>query len=49
MSIEKYLLTNSRILLNNFYRGTQKISIIHPDKSNKTTEELVDEIVTKLT
>jgi len=35
--------------LNNFYRGTQKISIIHPDKSSKTTEELVDEIITKLT
>jgi len=35
--------------LNNFYRGTQKISIINPDKSSKTTEELVDEIITKLT
>ena len=35
--------------LNNFYRGTQNISIINSDKSNKTTEELVDEIITKLT
>ena len=35
--------------LNNFYRGTQKISIINSDKSSKTTEELVDEIITKLT
>ena len=35
--------------LNNFYRGTQKISIINPDKSSKTTEELVDEVITKLT
>ena len=35
--------------LNNFYRGTQKISIINPDKSSKSTEELVDEIITKLT
>jgi shikimate kinase len=35
--------------LNNFYRGTQKISIIDKDKKSKTTEELVDEIITKLT
>ena len=35
--------------LNNFYRGTQKISIINSDKSSKTTEELVDEVITKLT
>ena len=35
--------------LNNFYRGTQKISIINSDKSSKTTEQLVDEIITKLT
>ena len=35
--------------LNNFYRGTQKISIINSDKSSKTTDELVDEIITKLT
>ena len=35
--------------LNNFYRGTQNISIINPDKSSKTTDELVDEIITKLT
>jgi len=35
--------------LNNFYRGTQKISIINSDKSSKTTNELVDEIITKLT
>ena len=35
--------------LNNYYRGTQKISIINPDKSSKTTDELVDEIITKLT
>jgi shikimate kinase len=35
--------------LNNFYRGTQKISIINADKSSKTTDELVDEIITKLT
>jgi len=35
--------------LNNFYRGTQKISIINPDKSSKTTDEIVDEIITKLT
>ena len=34
--------------LNNFYRGTQKISIINPDKTSKSTEELVDEIITKL-
>jgi shikimate kinase len=35
--------------LKNFYRGTQKISIINKDKSQKTTDELVDEIITKLT
>lgn len=35
--------------LNNFYRGTQNISIVNSDKSNKTTEEIVDEIITKLT
>jgi shikimate kinase len=35
--------------LNNFYRGTQKISIVHTDKSEKTTDEIVDEIITKLT
>jgi len=35
--------------LNNFYRGTQKISIIDKDKKSKTTDELVDEIITKLT
>jgi shikimate kinase len=35
--------------LNNFYRGTQKISIIDKDKKSKTTNELVDEIITKLT
>jgi len=35
--------------LNNFYRGTQNISIVNSDNSNKTTEELVDEIITKLT
>ena len=35
--------------LNNYYRGTQKISIIDKDKKEKTTDELVDEIITKLT
>ena len=35
--------------LNNFYRGTQKILIIDKDKKSKTTDELVDEIITKLT
>ena len=35
--------------LNNYYRGTQKISIIDKDKKSKTTDELVDEIITKLT
>ena len=35
--------------LNNFYRGTQKISIVNKEGSDKTTEELVDEIITKLT
>ena len=35
--------------LNNFYRGIQNISIINPDKSSKTTNEIVDEIITKLT
>jgi len=35
--------------LNNFYRGTQNISIIDKDKKSKTTNELVDEIITKLT
>jgi shikimate kinase len=35
--------------LRNFYRGTQKISIINHDKKEKTTDELVDEIITKLT
>ena len=35
--------------LNNFYRGTQNISIIDKDKKSKTTDELVDEIITKLT
>ena len=35
--------------LNNFYRGTQKISIVNKDKKSKTTDELVDEIITKLT
>jgi len=35
--------------LNNFYRGTQKISIIDKNKKSKTTDELVDEIITKLT
>ena len=35
--------------LNNYYRGTQKISIIDKNKKSKTTDELVDEIITKLT
>ena len=35
--------------LKDYYKGTQKISIINKDKSEKTTEELVDEIITKLT
>ena len=35
--------------LNNYYNGTQKISIIDKDKKEKTTDELVDEIITKLT
>ena len=35
--------------LNNYYNGTQKISIIDKDKKEKTTGELVDEIITKLT
>ena len=35
--------------LNKYYRGTQKISIIDKDKKSKTTDELVDEIITKLT
>jgi shikimate kinase len=34
--------------LNNFYKGTQKISIIDKDKKSKTTDELVNEIITKL-
>ena len=34
--------------LKNYYKGTQKISIINKDKSEKTTDELVDEIMTKL-
>ena len=35
--------------LNNFYRGTQTISVINSDGSDKTTNDLVDEITTKLT
>ena len=35
--------------LNNFYSGTQNISIINSDESNKTTEELTQEIIFKLT
>ena len=35
--------------LNKYYNKTQKISIIKSDNSSKTTEELVDEIITKLT
>jgi len=35
--------------LNNYYRKTPKISIIDKDKKSKTTDELVDEIITKLT
>jgi adenylate kinase family enzyme len=35
--------------LKDYYKGIQKISIINKDKSEKTTEELVDEIITKLT
>jgi shikimate kinase len=35
--------------LRNFYRGKQEISIINPDKTEKTTDEMVDEIITKLT
>jgi shikimate kinase len=35
--------------LNNYYKGTPKISIIDKDKKSKTTDELVDEIITKLT
>lgn len=35
--------------LNNFYRGTQKISIVNSNGKDKTTNELVDEIITKLT
>jgi shikimate kinase len=34
--------------LNKVYRGTQNISIINKEGSDKTTEELVDEIITKL-
>lgn len=34
--------------LNNYYSNTQKISIIKEDKSEKTTEEIVDEIISKL-
>jgi shikimate kinase len=35
--------------LKKYYNKTQKISIIKSDNSSKTTEELVDEIITKLT
>jgi shikimate kinase len=35
--------------LNNFHKGTQEISIVNKDGSDKTTEELVDEIITMLT
>lgn len=35
--------------LNNFYRGTQKISIVNSNGKDKTTNELVDEIINKLT
>jgi shikimate kinase len=35
--------------LNNFYRGTQTISVINSNGSDKTTNDLVDEIITKLT
>ena len=34
--------------LNDYYSETQKISIINQDKSEKTTKEIVDEIVSKL-
>ena len=34
--------------INNYYKKTQKISIINKDKSSKTTNELVDEIIDKL-
>jgi shikimate kinase len=34
--------------LNNYYKETQKISIMNHDKSEKTTEEIVDEIISKL-
>ena len=35
--------------LNNFYRGTQTISIIKSDGSDKSTNDLVNEIIFKLT
>ena len=34
--------------LNDYYSETQKISIMNQDKSEKTTEEIVDEIISKL-
>jgi adenylate kinase family enzyme len=34
--------------LKNYYKETQKISIINKDKSEKTTDELVDDIISKL-
>jgi shikimate kinase len=35
--------------LNNFHKGTQKITIVNKDGSDKTTDELVDEVIFKLT
>jgi flagellar biosynthesis GTPase FlhF len=43
---------STQLSINNireFYRGKQGINIFNKDGSNKTTEELVDEIITKLT
>jgi hypothetical protein len=34
--------------LKEYYKDTQKISIINNDKSEKTTDEIVDEIIKKL-
>jgi flagellar biosynthesis GTPase FlhF len=43
---------STQLSINNireFYRGKQGINIFNKDGSDKTTEELVDEIITKLT
>jgi len=35
--------------LNNFHKGTQTLTIVNKDGSDKTTDELVDEVIFKLT